>query len=224
MKNHRTLGVIGLAALIAATPVLAKSPASRLAKVEAAAAAPQQTETPRQPGLFESLFSGAKPAESAPAEAGASAGGKRAKAGYVKPGSALGYDVPAREQYRDLMARHAAANGVPFALVDAVVRIESRYNPRAHNAGAIGLMQIKYRTARGVGYTGSPAGLYSPEANIEYGVKYLAGAYRLAGGDTCGTVMRYQGGHYATRMSRANLAYCAKVRTIAASLATGQES
>ena len=115
-----------------------------------------------------------------------------------------------------IVARHAAANGVPFALADAVVRIESRYNPRASNAGNLGLMQIRHQTARGMGYTGSASGLLDAETNARYAVKYLAEAYRLAGGDTCRTVMKYQSGHMAQRMSGANRTYCAKVRTISA--------
>jgi soluble lytic murein transglycosylase-like protein len=115
-----------------------------------------------------------------------------------------------------LVARHAAANGVPFALADAVVRIESRYNPRAANAGNYGLMQIRHQTARGMGYGGSPGGLLDAETNARYAMKYLAMAYRAAGGDTCRTVMKYQSGHMAERMSGANRAYCAKVRTITA--------
>ena len=116
-----------------------------------------------------------------------------------------------------IVAKHAAANGVPFSLADAVVRIESRYNPRAANAGNYGLMQIRHQTARGVGYTGSASGLLDPETNARYAMKYLGEAYRLAGGDTCRTVMKYQSGHMSTRMSGANRTYCAKVRTISAS-------
>lgn len=118
------------------------------------------------------------------------------------------------EGLRALVARHAAANGVPFALADAVVRIESRYNPRAANAGNYGLMQIRHQTARGVGYSGGAAGLLDAETNARYAMKYLGQAYKLAGGDTCRTVMKYQSGHMATRMSGANRTYCAKVRTI----------
>ena len=120
--------------------------------------------------------------------------------------------------YAALIARHAAENGVPFALADAVVRIESRYNPSVQHGGAIGLMQIKHQTARGVGYAGSAAGLQNPDTNLRYGMKYLAQAYRMSGGDTCATVMRYQSGHGAVRANGANRAYCAKARTIMARL------
>lgn len=129
---------------------------------------------------------------------------------------ALGYETGARARFRDLIAKHAAENGVPFDLADAVVRIESRYNPAVANGGAVGLMQIKPQTARGLGYEGGAAGLKNPETNVRFGMKYLAQAYRMSRGDTCATVMRYQSGHYATRMSGANRTYCAKARTIMA--------
>ncbi|MBN9451159.1 MAG: transglycosylase SLT domain-containing protein [Bosea sp.] len=120
------------------------------------------------------------------------------------------------EGIKAIVARHAAANGVPFSLADAVVRVESRYNPRASHAGNYGLMQIRHQTARGMGYSGGPGGLLDAETNARYGMKYLALAYKLAGGDTCRTIMKYQSGHMATRMSGANRTYCAKVRTITA--------
>lgn len=139
---------------------------------------------------------------------------------HVPGRKALGYDAPSRERYRALIAKHAAENGLPFAIGDAVVRVESRYQPHVTNGGAVGLMQIKPRTARGLGFQGDVKSLMNPETNIKYGMKYLGQAYRLAKGDTCGMVMRYQSGHYAKRINRANLAYCAKVRTIVASLRT----
>lgn len=137
--------------------------------------------------------------------------------GLVKHGRALGYEAHARGSVRDIIARHAAANGVPFKLADAVVRIESRYNPRVSNGGALGLMQIKPATARGVGFAGSASALYNAETNVTFGMRYLAQAYRMSGGDVCGTVMRYQSGHYSNHMNAANRAYCSKARAIMAS-------
>ncbi|WP_371347674.1 lytic transglycosylase domain-containing protein [Ancylobacter sp. IITR112] len=117
-----------------------------------------------------------------------------------------------------LVDREARANGLPISLARAVVRIESNWKPQiTGRAGEVGLMQIKHQTARGMGYKGSRAKLYEPATNIRWGMRYLAGAYRLAGGDTCGTVMRYQGGHGAKRMSSAARSYCSKARTIMAS-------
>jgi soluble lytic murein transglycosylase-like protein len=106
----------------------------------------------------------------------------------------------AREGHGDLdtmIARHAQMEGVPEALVHRVVIRESRYNPRAIGAGgAMGLMQIKYSTARAMGYTGSPAGLLDADTNLTYAVRYLAGAYRVAHGNGDHAVMNYARGYY----------------------------
>ena len=115
-----------------------------------------------------------------------------------------------------LIAKHAAENGVPLDLAHAMIREESGYNARARGRGTLGLMQIKPATARGIGYKGSAAGLMDPDTNLAWGMKYLGDAYRLGGGDTCGTVLRYQGGHRATRMTAASRRYCADVKAIMA--------
>jgi soluble lytic murein transglycosylase-like protein len=95
------------------------------------------------------------------------------------------------------IAYHAKLNGVPAALVHRVVVRESRYNPRAvGRGGAMGLMQIKHATARGVGYEGSVSGLLDAETNLTYAVKYLAGAYRLADGSYDRAVQHYARGYY----------------------------
>lgn len=117
-----------------------------------------------------------------------------------------------------LIARHAAEHGIPFELADAVVRLESRYNPAARNGANLGLTQIKYQTARSLGYDGPPAGLFDAETNLRYGLKYLAQAYRLAGGDTCGAILRYQFGLRTETMKPASRAYCARVKALYASI------
>jgi len=77
-----------------------------------------------------------------------------------------------------------------------VVIRESRYNPRARNGSNLGLMQIKHATARGVGYTGSAAGLLDAETNLTYAVRYLAGAYQAAGGNQGRAVALYASGYH----------------------------
>ena len=100
-------------------------------------------------------------------------------------------------QYQELVAKHAQANGVPVALVHRVIMRESRYNASlVGRGGTIGLMQIKLATARALGYTGSAEGLRDPDTNLAYAVKYLAGAYRAAGGDHDRAVRYYAGGYY----------------------------
>lgn len=124
----------------------------------------------------------------------------------------------ARERLMPLIEKAARDHSIPPALLDAVVRIESRYNPHVKNAGAIGLMQIKLATARGIGFTGDAAALSKPETNLQWGAKYLARAYQMSKGDTCLTLARYQGGHRVEKMGPAGKAYCAKVRTVLAQL------
>ena len=122
------------------------------------------------------------------------------------------------EQYDSLIKAQAVANGVPISLAHAVVHVESNYKPNVRgSAGEIGLMQIKLQTARGMGYRGTAKGLYDPATNIRYGMKYLGQARKLAGGDLCGTILKYNGGHGATRMSKGPLRYCGKVQQLIAS-------
>ncbi len=95
-----------------------------------------------------------------------------------------------------MAAAQAGANGVPISLVDRVIRRESGYNPRAVSAGNYGLMQIRLGTARAMGYGGSAEGLLDPQTNMTYAVRYLAGAYRAAGGDESRAVALYARGYY----------------------------
>jgi soluble lytic murein transglycosylase-like protein len=102
-----------------------------------------------------------------------------------------------RAEYNELVAKHAQANGVPVSLVHRVILRESRYNASlVGRGGTIGLMQIKLATARGLGYTGSAEGLRDPDTNLAYAVKYLAGAYRAAGGNHDQAVGYYASGYY----------------------------
>lgn len=95
-----------------------------------------------------------------------------------------------------LISRHAAANNVPESLVRRVIKRESRGNPRAISKGNYGLMQIRLGTARGMGYRGTAAGLLDADTNMTYAVKYLAGAYKVAGGNESRAVGYYAAGYY----------------------------
>ena len=99
-----------------------------------------------------------------------------------------------------MVAQHAAANGVPASLVHRVIMRESRYNPRAVSSGNYGIMQIRLGTARAMGYSGSAAGLLDPNTNMTYAVRYLAGAYRAAGGNESRAVALYASGYHSARV------------------------
>lgn len=70
-----------------------------------------------------------------------------------------------------LIDQHAARRGLDARLVQAVVQIESSYNPRATSPkGAMGLMQLMPETAREL----RVADPYDPAQNVRGGTDYLA--------------------------------------------------
>jgi soluble lytic murein transglycosylase-like protein len=95
-----------------------------------------------------------------------------------------------------LIAKYSALYQVPEHLVHHVVRRESNYNPAAVHKGNWGLMQIRYNTAKGMGYDGSPTGLLDAETNLKYAVKYLRGAWVVAEKDAKKADWLYRTGYY----------------------------
>ena len=80
-----------------------------------------------------------------------------------------------------LIAKYSRLYNVDKHLVCAIIKVESNFNPLAINkndgsSDSLGLMQIKYSTARLLGFRGTKKQLIMPEYNIKYGVKYLAKA------------------------------------------------
>jgi soluble lytic murein transglycosylase-like protein len=70
------------------------------------------------------------------------------------------------DEIREIAARHGVAAG----LVEAVIRVESAFNPRAvSNKGAQGLMQLMPRTASSLGVRN----VFDPRENIDGGVRHL---------------------------------------------------
>jgi soluble lytic murein transglycosylase-like protein len=77
-------------------------------------------------------------------------------------------------------AVYASAFGIPVELVDAVIQVESSWNPYAvSNKGAAGLMQLMPDTAIRFGVRDR----FDIEDNIRGGVAYLAWLIRLFRGD-----------------------------------------
>ena len=128
----------------------------------------------------------------------------------------IGHNREGAQALRPLIEKYATAEGVPFDIANAVVRIESRYNSKARNGPNLGLTQISLPTARSLGYSGDASGLFEAETNLRFGIKYLGMAYKMAGGDVCGTILRYQAGHRAVSMTGAARTYCSKVKMLLA--------
>lgn len=97
---------------------------------------------------------------------------------------------------RRLINSHADRNKVPRALVHKVVLRESSHNPAARNRSYFGLMQISAATARTMGFRGKPQDLLDADTNLTYAVKYLRGAWLVAGGDHDAAVGWYARGYY----------------------------
>ena len=142
-------------------------------------------------------FTGAPLGSVRPSSPRATALAETAPDDYVPP---LGYAPAGRgasaSGVNAAIGRYAALYEVPESLVHHVVRRETNYNPSAVHRGNWGLMQIRYNTAKGLGYNGSPAGLLDAETNLKYAVKYLAGAYHVAGGNAERAVHYYAAGYY----------------------------
>lgn len=95
--------------------------------------------------------------------------------------------------FGDLIFAAGKRHGVNPELVSAVIRAESAFDARAlSRKGARGLMQLMPATARRYGV--QPSELWTPERNIEAGVRYLAFLKRKFDGDLPKILAGYNAG------------------------------
>ncbi len=105
-------------------------------------------------------------------------------------------EATAQSPLDERIAHYAALYDVPETVIRRSIQRESGYNPKAHAGPYWGLMQIRYDTARGMGYRGPPRGLLDADTNLKYAVAYLANAYVVSGGDADRALRLYAGGYY----------------------------
>jgi soluble lytic murein transglycosylase-like protein len=180
---------------------------------------PALAQTLATPVSFDDRFAAVSEAEQT-TEAAAAGAARAAKpddppkfGAPLKRGKPSFQPTDSRAHYRTLVEREAAQDGIAPEIAEAVMAVESGYNPDAiGGSGEIGLMQILPSTARMLGFNGTNSDLAVPENNIHYGVLYLSAAWRLAGGDLCTAVMKYRAGHGETRFSFLSVNYCLAVR------------
>jgi soluble lytic murein transglycosylase-like protein len=85
-----------------------------------------------------------------------------------------------QDAYDAQIAAASAAHRVPVPVIKAIIAHESRFDERAYNdeggrrGGSRGLMQMSDATARLLGYTGAPDGVYDVPTNLELGARYIA--------------------------------------------------
>jgi len=83
-------------------------------------------------------------------------------------------------RWKDLAQKYGDQFHVDPALVLAIIHVESNGIPNAYrwerhlNDASRGLMQVLYRTAQKLGFTGDKKQLYDPDTNIRLGTQYLA--------------------------------------------------
>lgn len=93
--------------------------------------------------------------------------------------------------FHDVVAYAAKAHQLAPALLHAVIKIESGYQPRATSPrGATGLMQLMPATARQLGVSNA----YDPTQNIMAGARYLSQLQREFNGDLSLVLAAYNAG------------------------------
>ncbi|BCF95355.1 transglycosylase SLT domain-containing protein [Paraburkholderia largidicola] len=126
-----------------------------------------------------------------------------------------------RRMWAPVVQWAAGLTGVPAALIDAVITVESGYQPAVvSSAGAIGMMQLMPGTAAMLG--GNPS---DAKQNILMGSRYLAQLGRQFNGDLRLTLAAYNAGPAAVTRSGYKIpsfsetrAYVPKVLSLYASL------
>ncbi len=85
---------------------------------------------------------------------------------------------------------------LPRPLVHRLAVRESTHRPKARNGPYYGLLQILPATARSMGFDGAPRDLLDADTNLEYGLKYLSGAWLVAERDPDRAIFLYAKGYY----------------------------
>jgi soluble lytic murein transglycosylase len=111
----------------------------------------------------------------------------RSEVGFSK----LKSGKPNRHHYYSMIDKTARAHQMDPALIRAVVKAESDYNPRAvSSAGALGLMQLMPGTAQDLAVNNP----FDPEENVRGGVQYLRYLLTRFNGDTSLALAAYHAG------------------------------
>jgi soluble lytic murein transglycosylase-like protein len=85
---------------------------------------------------------------------------------------------------------------LPRGLVHRLAIRESTHRPWARSGPYWGLLQILPQTARTMGFQGANSDLLDADTNLQFGLKYLRGAYIVADGDWDAAIMWYARGYY----------------------------
>lgn len=91
---------------------------------------------------------------------------------YIKEDGDIDFWYSGEDQFDHLIGEAARQYGVDFALIKAIIRAESDFDPRAvSRMGAMGLMQLMPETADHL----SVIDAFDPRENIDAGVRHFRG-------------------------------------------------
>jgi soluble lytic murein transglycosylase-like protein len=126
-------------------------------------------------------------------------GGTRAKGGWARsalPAARVSSTSPPPPELSQLVKHTASRFQVDPQLVNAIIKVESEYDPKAvSRKGAMGLMQLIPETAQRFGVENP----FNPKENIEGGVSYLRHLLDHFGGDLSLSLAAYNAGQGAVQ-------------------------
>lgn len=90
--------------------------------------------------------------------------------------------------------------GLPSNLLSSICYIESNHNPnKIHfndgNGNSVGICQVKFKTAKWLGFKGSEKELMDSKVNIYYAALYLRYHIKRYHGDVSKAIIAYNMGH-----------------------------
>lgn len=89
---------------------------------------------------------------------------------YIKEDGDIEFLRPGKDQFDHLIEEASDQYGIDFALIKAIIRAESDFDPRAvSRAGAMGLMQLMPETADNL----SVIDVFDPRENIDGGARHF---------------------------------------------------
>lgn len=100
-----------------------------------------------------------------------------------------------------LFIKHAVSEGVEPRLLKAICKVESGLRPSARNLmdggrASYGICQVQLRTAKHMGFTGTPGDLMTADLNIKYASKYFSFQLERYKNNWKRALVAYNKGHY----------------------------
>lgn len=115
--------------------------------------------------------------------------------------SAFSAEAKGKVNVYNIMRGAAKRYSIPERLLLSVCWVESRHKVNALNeldgdSPSYGLCQIKYETAKGLGFKGQAQELLDGKTNARFAAKYLSFQLKRYNGDEAKAIRAYNRGHF----------------------------